>query len=39
MEAAPDLVGAWGARVMEDAIIRAVLAAEGSNGIPAARDL
>ena len=37
-EAVPDLVGAWGARVMEDAIVRAVLAAEGSNGIPAARD-
>ena len=38
-EAVPDLVGAWGARVIEDAIVRAVLAAEGSNGIPAARDL
>jgi L-aminopeptidase/D-esterase-like protein len=39
VEAAPDIVGAWGARVIEDAIVRAVLAAEGSNGIPAARDL
>ena len=39
IETAPDLVGAWGARVMEGAIVRAVLAAEGSNGIPAARDL
>src|ERR687894_2470520 len=29
-EAVPDLVGAWGARVMEDAIVRAVRAAEGS---------
>jgi L-aminopeptidase/D-esterase-like protein len=38
-EAVPDLVGAWGARVMEDAIVRAVLAAKGSKGIPAARDL
>jgi L-aminopeptidase/D-esterase-like protein len=38
-ESFPDLVGAWGARVMEDAIVRAVLAAEGSNGILAARDL
>jgi L-aminopeptidase/D-esterase-like protein len=39
VEAAPDIVGAWGARVIEEAIVRAVLAAEGSNGIPAARDL
>jgi L-aminopeptidase/D-esterase-like protein len=39
VESAPDIVGAWGARVIEDAIVRAVLAAEGSNGIPAARDL
>jgi L-aminopeptidase/D-esterase-like protein len=39
VEAAPDIVGAWGARVIEDAIVRAVLAAEGSRGIPAARDL
>jgi L-aminopeptidase/D-esterase-like protein len=39
VEAAPDIVGAWGARVIEVAIVRAVLAAEGSNGIPAARDL
>jgi L-aminopeptidase/D-esterase-like protein len=39
VEAAPDIVGAWGARVIEDAIVRAVLAAEGSDEIPAARDL
>jgi L-aminopeptidase/D-esterase-like protein len=39
VEAPPDIVGAWGARVIEEAIVRAVLAAEGSNGIPAARDL
>src|SRR5215212_1112112 len=39
VEAAPDIVGSWGARVIEEAIVRAVLAAEGSNGIPAARDL
>jgi len=39
VEAAPDIVGAWGARVIEEAIVRAMLAAEGSNGIPAARDL
>ena len=37
-EAAPDVVGAWGARVLEEAIVRAVLAAEGVAGFPAARD-
>jgi L-aminopeptidase/D-esterase-like protein len=39
IEVAPDVVGAWGARVLEDAIVRAVLAAEGIPGLPAARDL
>jgi L-aminopeptidase/D-esterase-like protein len=39
VEAAPDLVGAWGARIIEEAIVRAVLAAEGVAGLPAARDL
>lgn len=39
VEALPDVVGAWGARVMEQAIVRAVQAAEGIHGIPAARDL
>jgi L-aminopeptidase/D-esterase-like protein len=39
VEGAPDVVGAWGARVMEDAIVRAVLAAEGVAGLPAASDL
>jgi L-aminopeptidase/D-esterase-like protein len=39
VEAAPDIVGAWGARVIEEAIVRAVRAAEGLHGIPAARDL
>jgi L-aminopeptidase/D-esterase-like protein len=39
VEAVPDVVGAWGARVMEDAIVRAVLAAEGVAGLPAASDL
>ena len=39
VEEAPDVVGAWGARVMEDAIVRAVLAAEGVAGLPAASDL
>jgi L-aminopeptidase/D-esterase-like protein len=39
VEAAPDVVGAWGARVIEEAIVRAVLAADGIAGLPAARDL
>jgi len=39
LEATPDVVGAWGARVLEEAIVRAVLAAEGVAGLPAARDL
>ncbi len=39
VEAAPDVVGAWGARVIEEAIVRAVLAAEGIPDLPAARDL
>jgi L-aminopeptidase/D-esterase-like protein len=38
VEAAPDVVGAWGARVIEEAIVRAVLAAEGLPGIPAASE-
>ena len=39
VEAAPDIVGAWGARMIEESILRAVLAAEGLHGIPAAQDL
>jgi len=39
VEAGPDVVGAWGARVLEEAIVRAVLAAEGVPGLPAARDM
>jgi L-aminopeptidase/D-esterase-like protein len=39
LEVAPDVVGAWGARIIEEAIVRAVLAAEGVAGLPAARDL
>ena len=38
VEVAPDVVGAWGARVIEEAIVRAVLAAEGVAGLPAASD-
>ena len=33
-EASPDVVGAWGARVMQEAIVRAVRAAERIAGIP-----
>jgi L-aminopeptidase/D-esterase-like protein len=39
VEVAPDVVGAWGARVIEEAIVRAVLVAEGVAGLPAASDL
>ena len=34
VEAATDVVGAWGARVMQEAIVRAVQTAEGVAGIP-----
>ena len=39
VDAAPDVVGAWGARVMQDAVLRAVRSAEGLGGIPAASEL
>jgi len=39
VEVATDIVGVWGARVMQRAIVRAVLEAEGLAGFPAARDL
>jgi hypothetical protein len=38
VEAATDVVGAWGARVMQEAILRAVRAAKGVPGIPAASE-
>ena len=34
VEVAPDVVGAWGARVLEEAIVRAVSLAQGVPGIP-----
>ena len=34
VEAATDVVGAWGARVMQEAILRGVRAAKGAPGIP-----
>jgi L-aminopeptidase/D-esterase-like protein len=39
VEAVPDVVGAWGAQVIEEAIVRAVRAAEGLDGIPAISEL
>jgi len=39
VETVPDVVGAWGARMIEESIVRAVRAAEGMYGIPAAQDL
>ena len=34
VEAATDVVGAWGARVMQEAILRGVRSAQGVAGIP-----
>ena len=34
VEAETDVVGAWGARAMQEAILRAVRAAQGAPGIP-----
>ena len=39
VNAAPDIVGVWGARMMQEAIVRAVNAATGITGIPAIREL
>lgn len=36
---APDVVGAWGAHVMQEAILRAVRAAKGVPGLPSYSDL
>jgi L-aminopeptidase/D-esterase-like protein len=37
--AAPDVVGAWGVRVIAQAIVRAVLSAEGTPDLPAASEV
>lgn len=37
--AAPDIVGAWGARVVVEAIVRAVLSAKGLPDLPAASEI
>ena len=36
---APDIVGAWGARILADAIVRAVLSAGGTPDLPAASEI
>ena len=38
VEAATDVVGAWGARVMQEAIVRAVRTAQGVPGIPSVSE-
>jgi L-aminopeptidase/D-esterase-like protein len=37
--AVPDIVGAWGAHVVAEAIVRAVLSAKGTPDLPAASGL
>jgi L-aminopeptidase/D-esterase-like protein len=39
VEASPDVVGAWGARVVAEAIVRAILAAKGTPDLPAASEV
>jgi L-aminopeptidase/D-esterase-like protein len=39
LDGATDIVGTWGARVMQEAILRAVRRAEGVPGIPSLSDL
>jgi len=39
LDAAPDVVGTWGVRMMQEAVLRAVRAAEGLPGIPAVSEL
>jgi L-aminopeptidase/D-esterase-like protein len=38
VKAATDIVGAWGARVMQEAILRAVRSAEGAPGLPSVSE-
>jgi L-aminopeptidase/D-esterase-like protein len=37
--AAPDVVGAWGARVVAEAIVRAIHSAKGTPGLPSASEM
>ncbi|MBA3472287.1 MAG: P1 family peptidase, partial [Rubrobacter sp.] len=37
--AAPDVVGAWGARVLAEAVVRAVLRARGTRDLPSASEV
>ena len=39
LDSAPDVVGAWGARILEEAVLRAVYSATGVPGIPAVSEL
>jgi L-aminopeptidase/D-esterase-like protein len=39
LEVATDIVGAWGARVMQEAIVRAVREAEGTAELPSVREV
>ena len=39
LEVATDIVGVWGARVMQEAIVRAVREAEGTVELPSVREL
>jgi L-aminopeptidase/D-esterase-like protein len=39
VDAVTDVVGAWGARVMQEAILRAVRAADSVPGIPSVSEL
>ncbi|MBA2343562.1 MAG: P1 family peptidase [Rubrobacter sp.] len=39
VDAAPDIVGMWGARMMQEAIVRAIHSATGIAGIPSLSDL
>ena len=39
VEAATDVVGAWGARVLSEAVVRAVRAAKGIPGLPSVSEL
>ena len=39
VEATTDVVGAWGARVLSEAVVRAVRAAKGLPGLPSVSDL
>lgn len=39
VSASPDVVGAWGARVVADAVLRAIRSARGTPGLPSASEV